>query len=87
MRIRENESVKYWTNVLNSLKNRGVQDILIACTDNLTGFAAAIEAVFPNIEIRDYIEKFKQVYFLQGYESAHGKSESSLCRNYRTGST
>lgn len=47
MWVGENESAKYWANVLNSLKNRGIQDILIAFTDNLTGFSAAIEAVFP----------------------------------------
>lgn len=42
MWVGENESVKYWTTVLNGLKNRGVEDIFIACTDNLTGFSAAI---------------------------------------------
>ncbi len=41
----ENESAKFWASVLNSLRNRGVQDIFIACTDNLTGFSSAIEAV------------------------------------------
>ncbi len=55
MWIGENESAKYWATVLNSLKNRGVEDILIACTDNLTGFAAAIEAVFPKTEIQNCI--------------------------------
>ena len=43
MWVGENENAKYWANVLNSLRNRGVDDILIACTDNLTGFSAAIE--------------------------------------------
>ena len=46
MWVGENESAKYWATVLNSLKNRGVDDIFIACTDNLTGFSAAINAVF-----------------------------------------
>lgn len=55
MWVGENESAKYWTNVLNSLKNRGAQDIFIACTDNLTGFSAAIEAVFPKTEIQNCI--------------------------------
>lgn len=55
MWVGENESAKYWTNVLNSLKNRGTQDIFIACTDNLTGFSAAIEAVFPKTEIQNCI--------------------------------
>ena len=48
MWVGENESAKFWATVLNSLRNRGVDDILIACTDNLTGFSAAIEAVYPN---------------------------------------
>ena len=50
MWVGENESAKYWTTVLNGLKNRGVEDIFIACTDNLTGFSAAIGAVFPKTE-------------------------------------
>ena len=55
MWVGENESVKYWTTVLNGLKNRGVEDIFIACTDNLTGFSAAIGAVFPKTEIQNCI--------------------------------
>ena len=55
MWVGENESAKYWATVLNSLKNRGVDDILIACTDNLTGFSAAIEAIFPRTEIQNCI--------------------------------
>ena len=55
MWIGENESAKYWATVLNSLKNRGIEDIFIACTDNLTGFSAAIEAVFPKTEIQNCI--------------------------------
>lgn len=42
------ESASFWMKVLNDLKHRGVEDILIACTDNLTGFNKAILAVFPN---------------------------------------
>lgn len=55
MWVGENESAKYWVTVLNSLKNRGIEDIFIACTDNLTGFSAAIEAVFPKTEIQNCI--------------------------------
>ena len=53
MWVGENESAKFWASVLNSLRNRGVQDIFIACTDNLTGFSNAIEAVFPKTEIQN----------------------------------
>lgn len=55
MWVGENESAKFWATVLNGLRNRGVEDIFIACTDNLTGFAAAIEAVFPKTEIQNCI--------------------------------
>ena len=55
MWVGENESAKFWATVLNGLKNRGVEDIFIACTDNLTGFSAAIEAVFPKTEIQNCI--------------------------------
>jgi len=55
MWIGENESAKFWLSILNSLRNRGVQDILIACVDGLTGFPNAIEAVFPQTEIQQCI--------------------------------
>ena len=55
MWVGENESARFWATVLNSLRNRGVEDIFIACTDNLTGFSAAIEAVFPRAEIQNCI--------------------------------
>lgn len=51
----ENESAKFWTTVLNGLKNRGVEDIFITCTDNLTGFDAAIHATLPQTEIQNCI--------------------------------
>ena len=50
--IGENESSKYWLNVLNELKNRGIQDILIMSVDNLKGFSEAISSVFPKTEIQ-----------------------------------
>ncbi|HWK25162.1 MAG TPA: IS256 family transposase [Solirubrobacter sp.] len=43
----ETEGAKFWLAVLNDLHRRGVQDVLIACVDGLTGFPDAIEAVFP----------------------------------------
>ena len=46
--IGENESAKYWLGVLNDLKGRGVKDILILCSDNLTGIKDAINAAYPN---------------------------------------
>ena len=55
MWVGENESSKYWLNVLNELKNRGVDDILIACTDNLSGFDEAIHAVYPKTDLQHCI--------------------------------
>jgi len=48
--VGQNESSKYWLGVLNNLKNRGVNDILIICADGLTGIKEAIAAAFPNTE-------------------------------------
>jgi putative transposase len=50
--IGENESSKFWLSVINDLKNRGVEDILIACIDGLAGFPEAIAAVYPKTEIQ-----------------------------------
>ena len=55
MWVGENESAKFWASVLNNLKNRKIEDILIACTDNLTGFSEAIAAVFPKTDIQNCI--------------------------------
>ena len=48
--VGQNESAKYWLSVLNSLKNRGVRDILIICADGLTGIKEAIATAFPQTE-------------------------------------
>lgn len=46
------ESAKYWLGVLNGLKNRGIQDILIVSVDGLTGFSEAIAVAYPQTEIQ-----------------------------------
>lgn len=48
MWIADTESASFWLSVLTDLKARGVEDILIACTDNLKGFTDAIKGAFPN---------------------------------------
>ena len=48
MWMAETESASFWMSVLTDLKARGVEDILIACTDNLKGFTDAIKGVFPD---------------------------------------
>ena len=55
MYVGQNESAKFWLSILNGLKNRGVQDILIACVDGLTGFPQTIEAVYPETEVQQCI--------------------------------
>ena len=52
MWIGGNESAKYWLGVLNEIRNRGVEDIMIVSVDGLTGFVDAIGAVFPKAEIQ-----------------------------------
>ena len=50
--IGEAEGAKFWLNVLTELNNRGVEDILIAAVDGLTGFPEAISSVFPKTEVQ-----------------------------------
>lgn len=50
--IAQTEGAKFWLQVVTELKNRGVQDILIACVDGLKGFPEAIEAVFPKTQVQ-----------------------------------
>ncbi len=52
MWLAENEGAKFWLNVLTELKNRGLNDILIACMDGLKGFPDAINAVYPKARIQ-----------------------------------
>lgn len=52
MYIGENEGAKFWLQVLTDLQNRGLEDIFIACIDNLQGFAEAIESTFPKTEVQ-----------------------------------
>lgn len=53
--LESNEGAKFWLKVISELKNRGVQDILIACCDGLKGFPQAIEAVFPKAVVQTCI--------------------------------
>jgi transposase-like protein len=50
--IAENEGAKFWMGVLTELQNRGVQDILIACMDGLTGFPEALRAIYSNTRVQ-----------------------------------
>ncbi len=48
----ETDGAKFWMQVVTELKNRGIQDIFIACVDGLKGFPEAIEAVFPQTQVQ-----------------------------------
>lgn len=50
--IAQTEGAKFWLQVVTELKNRGVQDILVACVDGLKGFPEAIESVFPQTQVQ-----------------------------------
>ena len=52
MYIGQNESAKFWMQVLSDFQQRGVQDILMCCVDNLSGFVQAIQSIFPQTDIQ-----------------------------------
>lgn len=53
--LSESEGANYWLSVLTDLYNRGVEDILIACVDGLTGFPEAIATIYPNTEVQQCV--------------------------------
>lgn len=53
--VSESEGAKFWLSVLTNLKNRGVNDILIACIDGLKGFEEAIVSIFPQTEVQSCV--------------------------------
>lgn len=52
MWLSQTEGAKFWLGILTELRNRGLQDIFIACVDGLTGFPEAIEAVYPQTQVQ-----------------------------------
>ena len=89
IQIGENESAKYWLNVLNELKNRGVKDIMVLCADGLTGIKEAIQAAFPDTEyqrcivhqvrntLRYVAEKDKKAFAIDLKTIYHAPSEQA----------
>lgn len=72
MYVGENESAKFWLSIMNSLKNRGVEEILITCVDGLTGFPQAIEAVYPHAE--SIIHQIRNSTKCVSYKTSYEKS-------------
>lgn len=53
--VSESEGANFWLSVLTDLQNRGLEDILIACTDNLKGFTEAIGSIYPKADVQSCI--------------------------------
>lgn len=78
--IETNEGAKFWLRVMNELKNRGVEDILIAVVDGLKGFPDAINAVFPETTVQTCI-----VHLLRNsMDFASWKERKELARELKT---
>ena len=70
--LSESEGARYWLEVLTDLHNRGIQDILIACVDGLTGFDEAIRSVFPHTEV--------QLCIIHQIRNSEQRAKSLYCR-------
>ena len=79
MYVGQNESAKLWLSILNGLKNRGVEDILIACVDGLTGISPDRDPAVHNPSDQEYHE----ICFLQRDQTTYGRSEACICSSYR----
>jgi len=60
-----NEGAKFWMGVLAEMKNRGVQDILIACMDGLSGFPDAVRAVYPHTRVQLCMRTLVRVHMVR----------------------
>ena len=80
--IEQNEGAKFWLRVMNELRNRGVEDILIAVVDGLKGFPDAITAVFPEAEVQTCIVHLLRhspgLRLLQGPQAGRRGAEGHL---------
>ena len=82
--INETESASFWANILTDLKARGVEDVLIACTENLAGINQAINAIFPKTvtqlcivhQIRNSCR-----YVVWKEKKIYGRFKSRICGN------
>ena len=74
--VGQNESAKFWLSILNGLKNRGVEDILIVCVDGLTGFHPGNRSGFPGYGdpavYHSPDPEYNKVCFLQGTQTTDG---------------
>jgi transposase-like protein len=91
--IAESEGANFWLGVLNDLKQRGVEDVLIACVDGLTGFPEAIKGVFPRTEIQlcivhqirnslRYVASRDQKEFMGDLKAVYQASAKDIAEHY-----
>jgi transposase-like protein len=91
--VAESEGANFWLGVLNDLKQRGVEDVLIACVDGLTGFPEAIKGVFPKTEIQlcvvhqirsslKYVGSKDQKEFMRDLKTVYQASSKDIAEHY-----
>ncbi len=89
----ESEGANFWLGVLNDLKERGVEDILIACVDGLKSFPTAINSVFPNAEVQlcivhqirnslKYVSSKDVKSFMSDLKKIYQASNKEIAENY-----
>jgi len=91
--VANSEGANFWLGVLNDLKQRGVEDVLIACVDGLTGFPEAIKGVFPKTEIQlcvvhqirnslKYVASKNQKEFMKDLKTVYQASSKDIAEHY-----
>jgi putative transposase len=91
--VADSEGANFWLGVLNDLKQRGVEDVLIACVDGLTGFPEAIKGVFPKTEIQlcivhqirnslKYVASKDQKEFMGDLKTVYQASSKDIAEHY-----
>ncbi|GFR03893.1 probable transposase for insertion sequence element ISRM3-like [Trichonephila clavata] len=91
--LAESEGANFWLGVLNDLKERGVEDILIACVDGLKSFPAAINSVFPKAEVQlcivhqirnslKYVSSKDVKVFMNDLKKIYRASSKEIAENY-----
>lgn len=85
--IEQTEGAKFWLRVMSELKNRSVEDVLIAVVDGLKGFPQAINAVFPQAQIQTcivhLIRNSLEFVGCEGAQTGRGRPEKHLPRHHR----
>lgn len=79
--IAKNEGAKFWLSVMTELKNRGLQDIFIACCDGLKGFSEAIEAVYPQTQVQLWVHQVRHSLRYVGWKGRKAVA-ADLCAIY-----